>query len=436
MDILQGLKQEKKVLAVVGLGYVGLPLAEAFARKFRVIGFDSNESKLERYRAGEDVTGEIGTEALRESCIEFTSEPSRLSEAAFLIIAVPTPIHGDKTPDLTAVKSATRTVAEQLQQGTIVVYESTVYPGVTEEICLPMLEQISGLKAGQDFKVGYSPERINPGDRVHRLQNIVKIVSGMDEEACQVIKAVYDEVVETTYPVSSIKVAEAAKLVENAQRDINIAFMNELAQAFHCMDIDTKEVVEAMRTKWNALDFRPGLVGGHCIGVDPYYFIYRAENLGMHSQIIAAGRRVNDGMSEFVALETIKMMIKSHIDPSKAKIYLMGMTFKENCADTRNSRSVDVYRHLKDLGLAPYAVDPWADKEMFRQEYGIVLQDLSRVQHADCLVFLVAHRQFCNLEIKTLKGMSGLNSSKVLIDVKGIFPRNKIKEAGFSYWSL
>jgi len=330
-------------IAVVGLGYVGLPLAAAFSKHFHVIGYDVNEEKLDLYKKGVDPTGEIGEAGLKECTILFTADAEKIHEADFIVVAVPTPINEDKTPDLRPVESSSSAVGRHMKKGAIVVYESTVYPGVTENICGPILEKESGLVLGKDFKIGYSPERINPGDKVHVLKNIVKIVSGMDEETLETIASVYSTIIEAgVYRAPNILVAEAAKLCENSQRDINIAFMNEPSLVFHRMGIDTLEVVKAMNTKWNALGFTPGLVGGHCIGVDPYYFIYEAELLGFHSHVITAGRHINDGMSEFVAKSLKEELLKSHVDTRHANIYLLGMTFKENCPDTRNSRAIDI----------------------------------------------------------------------------------------------
>jgi len=438
MSLFGDLCIKKTKVAVVGLGYVGLPLAVAFAEKFAVIGFDRNERKIAAYKEGHDVTAEIGNEVLRASSIDFTTKPERLSEASFIVIAVPTPINGDKTPDLDPVKGATEIVAKHIRKGTIVVYESTVYPGVTEDICRPLLEEISKLQAGRDFKIGYSPERINPGDKVHRLKSITKIVSGEDAETLKEIADIYSVIIDKIYKASSIKVAEAAKLVENTQRDINIAFMNELAMVFHQMGIDTADVAAAMDTKWNALKFRPGLVGGHCIGVDPYYFIYEAENLDHHSQMIAAGRRINNDMSKFVANEIIKVMLRAGMDAPHAKIYLLGMTFKENCPDTRNSRSVDIYHHLQEYGLNPVATDPVADKEDFKREYGIELVDENTISNADCLVLLVAHDQYVHYGLRALQKFYHNDKDKplVLIDVKSIFERQHAEKAGYIYWCL
>ena len=438
MDNMRRLQAKESSLAVIGLGYVGLPLAVAFAEHFLVIGYDNNTEKIRKYMNGNDPTGEIGDAVIQASTMQFTSDEARLSEANFIIIAVPTPIHGDKTPDLGPVKSATRKVAKNLSVGTIVVYESTVYPGVTEEVCLPILEKISGLQGGKDFYLGYSPERINPGDYEHRLHNIVKIVSGQDKETLMEIKSVYDTIIEKTYPAPTIKIAEAAKLVENAQRDINIAFMNELAMAFHRMGIDTKEVMKAMSTKWNALSFKPGLVGGHCIGVDPYYFIYKAENLGYHSQIIAAGRRINDGMSEYVAKEIIKAVVFAKLHPATMKVYLLGMTFKEDCPDLRNSRALDVYYQLKEYGIDALCVDPVASKDEFKLEYGLDLIHMDDIVDADCLVILVTHEQFRRLNINNLSKLYKQNNNtfKMLFDVKGIYEKQEAEKEGFIYWNL
>jgi UDP-N-acetyl-D-galactosamine dehydrogenase len=347
------------------------------------------------YKSGIDPTNEVGNEAIKETTVEFTSEETKLREAKFHIIAVPTPINADKTPNLSPVERATEIVARNLTKGSIVVYESTVFPGVTEDICIPLIESVSGLKCGVDFKVGYSPERINPGDKVHTLENIVKIVSGIDNECLEIIKKVYELVIKAgVHPVSSIKVAEAAKVVENSQRDINIAFMNELAMVFDRMDIDTLEVIEAMNTKWNALGFYPGLVGGHCIGVDPYYFIYQAEKLGYHSQIILSGRKINDGMAEFVANAIIKKLILANKAVRKSKVAILGITFKENCPDTRNSKVMDIIKTLREFGLDPVVTDPLADKNELAAEYGIDLVDISEIKNVDCLVIVVAHDSY------------------------------------------
>ena len=388
-------KQEK--LSLVGLGYVGMPIAVAFARKsLNVIGFDLNKNKIDLYNRGIDPTHEVGDEAIKTSTVEFTADPTKLREAKFHIVAVPTPVNLDHTPDLAPVIGASELLGRNLTKGSIVVYESTVYPGVTEDVCIPILERESGLKCGVDFKVGYSPERINPGDKVHRLENIRKIVSGMDADALDVIEV-------GTYPVSSIKTAEAIKVVENSQRDINIAFMNELAMVFDRMGIDTNEVVDGMNTKWNALGFRPGLVGGHCIGVDPYYFTYEAEKLGYHSQIILSGRKVNDGMGAFVADATIKELIKAGKAPKNCKIAIFGLTFKENCPDIRNSKVDDIIKRLKEYDIQPVVVDPWADAAEAKREYHVELVTLNQVKDADCIILAVAHNQFKTLTLDELK---------------------------------
>ena len=437
MGVFCELSNKKTKLAVVGLGYVGLPLAASFAEKFSVIGFDLNTKKIAAYKQGHDITAELGDEALQAAGIDFTADPRRLTEASFMVIAVPTPINGDKTPNLDPVKGATETVAKYIKKDTIVVYESTVYPGVTEDICRPLLEKVSGLKGGCDFKIGYSPERINPGDKKHRLKSITKIVSGEDAETLKEIAAVYGAIIDTIYEVSSIKVAEAAKLVENTQRDINIAFMNELAMVFHQMGIDTAEVTAAMDTKWNALGFRPGLVGGHCIGVDPYYFIYEAENLDQHSQMISAGRRINNDMSKFVAQEIVKVLLKAGVNAPRARIFLLGMTFKENCPDTRNSRAVDVYRHLAEYGLTAMAADPLADPYDFLQEYSIELVTEEEVREADCIVILAAHDCYRRRSLQELKKLYAKEcKAPVLIDVRNIYSRRAAEEMGFVYWSL
>lgn len=427
-------------LSLVGLGYVGMPIAVAFAKEnIKVIGFDLNEAKIDLYKSGIDPTNEVGDEAIKETTVEFTANEKDLRRARFHIVAVPTPVNTDHTPDLSPVIGASRIVGRNLSRGSVVVFESTVYPGVTEDVCVPILEQESGLKYGVDFKVGYSPERINPGDKVHRLDNIKKIVSGCDEEALDIIKKVYDTVIKVgTYPVSNMKTAEAVKVVENSQRDINIAFMNELAMVFDRMGIDTNEVVDGMNTKWNALGFRPGLVGGHCIGVDPYYFTYKAEKLGYHSQIILNGRIVNDGMGAYVADIAIKEMIQAGKAPAKSKVVIMGLTFKENCPDIRNSKVADIYSKLKEYGVLPVVVDPWADNWDAEREYGITLKSMDEVKNADCIIFAVSHDKFSAMsldEVNALYADVPMNE-KVLLDVKGIFKIDELQKAGFRFWRL
>jgi UDP-N-acetyl-D-galactosamine dehydrogenase len=439
MKLYEEIVCKKEKIALIGLGYVGMPLAVSFAKKVNVIGFDLNVDKIEQYKAGIDPTNEVGDEAIIQSTVEFTSNETKLREAKFHIIAVPTPVNLDKTPDLSPVEGASRIVGRNLIKGSIVVYESTVYPGVTEDICIPILEKESGLKCGVDFKVGYSPERINPGDKVHRLENITKIVSGMDKESLEVIAKIYELVIEVgVHRAGSIKVAEAAKVVENSQRDINIAFMNELAMVFDRMGIDTQEVIEAMNTKWNALKFYPGLVGGHCIGVDPYYFIYEAEKLGYHSQIILSGRKINDGMGAFVADTIIKKMILANKVVKKAKVVILGVTFKENCPDIRNSKVEDIIYRLNEFGVKPILVDPWADAKEAKHEYGFDLVPLDMVNNADCLVFAVAHDEFRNMTIDQIDTLFDeySNEEKAIVDVKSIFNKAEIIKNGYSYWSL
>lgn len=433
------LKNEEK-LSLIGLGYVGMPIAVAFAKKgIKVIGYDLNKEKIELYKSGIDPTKEVGDEAIKNTSVEFTADEARLREAKFHIVAVPTPVNTDHTPDLTPVIGASQILGRNLTKGSIVVYESTVYPGCTEDVCIPILEKESGLKCGVDFKIGYSPERINPGDKVHRLENIHKIVSGMDAESLEEIKNVYDIVIEVgTHPVSNIRTAEAVKVVENSQRDINIAFMNELAMVFDRMHIDTNEVIDGMNTKWNALGFRPGLVGGHCIGVDPYYFTYEAEKLGYHSQIILNGRIVNDSMGRYIADATVKEMIKVGQAPKKSKVAILGLTFKENCPDTRNSKVDDIVKRLNEYDIEPIVVDPWASERDAMREYGIKLTPISQVKDIDCIIVAVAHHEFKELNLSDVRAMykPSSDNEKVLIDVKGIYSVKELKESGMTYWRL
>lgn len=440
MTLYTEIINKKEKLSLVGLGYVGMPIAVAFANKgVDVIGFDLNKAKIELYKSGIDPTKEVGDEAIRNTSVYFTSDEKDLQKAKFHIVAVPTPVNTDHTPDLTPVIGASQIVGRNLTKGAYVVFESTVYPGCTEDVCIPILEKESGLKCGVDFKVGYSPERINPGDKVHRLENITKIVSGCDEEALQTIKAVYDIVIEVgTYPVSNLRTAEAVKVVENSQRDINIAFMNELAMVFDKMDIDTNEVVDGMNTKWNALGFRPGLVGGHCIGVDPYYFTYQAEKLGYHSQIILNGRIVNDSMGKFVADAAIKNMIAVGQAPKKSKVVILGLTFKENCPDTRNSKVDDIIKRLNEYEITPIVVDPWASERDAMHEYGVTLTKLSDVQDADCVIVAVAHNEFKAMSLNDIKKLFKTcdDSEKVLLDVKGLYKISELEASGMKYWRL
>lgn len=440
MSICEELLSKKEKLALVGLGYVGMPIAVAFAKKgLDVIGYDLNKEKIELYKSGVDPTKEVGDDIIKATSVHFTADASELQKAKFIIIAVPTPVNTDHTPDLTPVIGASEIVGKNLTKGSIVVYESTVYPGCTEDVCVPILEKESGLRFGEDFKVGYSPERINPGDKVHRLENIHKIVSGCDNVALSDIKSVYDIVIEVgTYPVSNMRTAEAVKVVENSQRDINIAFMNELAMVFDRMNIDTNEVVDGMNTKWNALGFRPGLVGGHCIGVDPYYFTYEAEKLGYHSQIILNGRIVNDHMGAYVADAAIKQMIAAGQAPKKSKVVILGLTFKENCPDTRNSKVNDIVKELNTYGIKPAVVDPWASERDAMLEYGIKLTKLENVRDADCVIIAVAHNEFRKLTLDEIKTLFNPRKPEenVLIDVKGLFGVDELKASGMKWWRL
>ena len=440
MSLYKKLANKKESLALVGLGYVGMPIAVAFAQKgLSVIGFDLNKAKIELYKSGVDPTLEVGDDVIKKTSVRFTSEEIDLKNAKFIIVAVPTPVNTDHTPDLAPVIGASEIVGRNLSKGSIVVYESTVYPGCTEDVCIPILEQESGLKCGVDFKIGYSPERINPGDKVHRLENIHKIVSGCDAEALEEIKNIYDIVIEVgTYPVSNIRTAEAIKVVENSQRDINIAFMNELAMVFDRMGIDTNEVIDGMNTKWNALGFRPGLVGGHCIGVDPYYFTYEAERLGYHSQIVLNGRIVNDGMGKYVADVAIKKMIEAGQAPKYSKVVILGLTFKENCPDTRNSKVDDIIKQLNTYGIEPIVVDAWASERDAMHEYGVTLTKLENVRNADCVIVAVAHDDFKALSLDDIKGLyrDCPDSEKVLMDVKGLYKISDLVASGIKYWRL
>lgn len=437
--IYQNLISGSTKLALVGLGYVGMPIAVEFAKHVRVIGFDINEQRIWEYQNGIDATNEVG-DAIKNTTVEFTADAAKLREAEFIIVAVPTPVNKDNTPDLGPVKSASRTVGQNLTPGSIVVFESTVYPGVTEDICVPIIEKESGLKCGVDWKIGYSPERINPGDRVHTLTNICKIVSGMDEEACREIKKVYDIVIKAgTFPVSTIKTAEAVKVVENSQRDINIAFMNEVAMICDRMHIDTDEVLAGMNTKWNALGFRPGLVGGHCIGVDPYYLTNAAEKLGYHSQIILNGRKVNDSMGAFVADAAIKEMIEAGMAPKKATVVILGITFKENCPDTRNSKVVDIISRLKEYDIAPVVADAWADAAVAKHEYGVDLVPMEQLPKADCVIVAVGHKEFRSMSMMQLKTYFRdelPDEEKVLIDVKSLYRMDELRASGMRFWRL
>jgi len=439
MNLYEKILNRKEKISLVGLGYVGMPIAVAFAKKADVIGFDLNSKKIQLYKEGIDPTKEVGDEVISKTTVEFTSDEAKLREAKFHIVAVPTPVNDNHTPDLTPVESASAIVGRNLTKGSIVVYESTVYPGVTEDVCVPILERESGLKCGVDFKVGYSPERINPGDKVHRLETIVKIVSGMDEETLDTVAKVYGLVVDAgVYRAESIKVAEAAKVIENSQRDINIAFMNELSIIFNKMGIDTQAVLKAAGTKWNFLGFYPGLVGGHCIGVDPYYLTYKAEQIGYHSQIILAGRRINDDMGKYVAENVVKNLIQADISIKNAKVAILGFTFKENCPDTRNTKIMDIVRELNEYGINPVIADPQADSAEAKSHYGIEFEDISDITGCDAVVLAVGHDEFTNLTQADFDRMfaSDDNSKRVLLDIKGILDRKAYEKAGYNYWRL
>ena len=427
-------KEEK--LSLVGLGYVGMPIAVAFAKKVDVVGFDLNEKKIELYKNGIDPTNEVGDEAIKNTTVEFTADETKLKEAKFHIVAVPTPVNDDHTPDLSPVEGASEILGRNLTKGSIVVFESTVYPGVTEDVCIPILERESGLKCGVDFKIGYSPERINPGDKVHRLETIMKIVSGMDEESLDVIAKVYELVVEAgVHRAESIKVAEAAKVIENSQRDINIAFMNELSIIFNKMGIDTQSVLKAAGTKWNFLNFYPGLVGGHCIGVDPYYLTYKAEMMGYHSQIILSGRRINDDMGKYVAENIVKKLISADKNVKNAKVAILGFTFKENCPDTRNTKIIDIVNELGEYGITPVIADPQADADEAERLYGIKFMDIADINDADAVVLAVAHDCFKELGMDNIDKLYG-EGEKIMIDIKGLLDRKAYENAGYSYWRL
>ncbi len=423
-------------LSLIGLGYVGMPIAVAFAKKVKVIGYDLNTAKIELYKSGIDPTKEVGNETIKNTTVEFTSDETKLREAKFHIVAVPTPVYDDHTPDLTPVEGASRILGRNLTKGSVVVFESTVYPGVTEDVCVPILEKESGLKCGIDFKIGYSPERINPGDKVHRLETITKIVSGMDDETLDTIAKVYELVVIAgVHRAPCIKVAEAAKVIENSQRDINIAFMNELSIIFNKMGIDAKSVLEAAGTKWNFLKFYPGLVGGHCIGVDPYYLTYKAEMMGYHSQVILAGRRINDDMGKYVAENVVKNVIKAEKPVKNAKVAILGFTFKENCPDTRNSKVFDVVKELREYGIEPVIADPTADASEAKHLYGVDFTDIKNIGDMDAVVLAVAHTCFTEYKVSDMDKLFG-KGKKVLLDIKGILDRNEYEAAGYSYWRL
>jgi len=438
MITIDGIRNRKEKISVIGLGYVGIPLAVAFSKKADVIGYDHSREKIEAYKAGRDPTNEVGENEIRTSSIEFTSDANLLKKARFHIVAVPTPVKPDDTPDLSFLESASATVGKNLAEGSIVVYESTVYPGVTEEFCIPILEKESGLKCGSDFKVGYSPERINPGDREHRLENIVKIVSGIDEVTLELISDVYSMVVDAgVFKAESIMVAEAAKVIENSQRDINIAFVNELSNIFNKMDIDTKSVLKAAGSKWNFLNFQPGLVGGHCIGVDPYYLTYKAKQLGYQSQVILSGRHINDYMGKYVAGALIKLMIQADIPVKNSRVAILGLTFKENCPDARNTRVLDIISELEEYGVITIVSDSVCDVEG-ASDYGISLVDFDCINNVDAVILAVVHDCYKELSADKIKKFFKQDETrgKVIIDVKSTLNREEFTSAGFIYWRL
>ncbi len=422
-------------IAVVGLGYVGLPVALAFARKFAgTVGFDINKAKVEALRAGVDQTGEVASETLKSTALTMTADAKVLAGATFFVVAVPTPIDNNNRPDLTPVIKASETVGKVLKKGDVVVYESTVYPGVTEEVCGPLLAKVSGLKR-EDFYLGYSPERINPGDTLHTLERIVKVVSGEDNATLERVAQTYGAIIDAgVFRASSIKVAEAAKVIENTQRDLNIALMNELALIFDRMNIRTRDVLAAAGTKWNFLPFTPGLVGGHCIGVDPYYLTAKAEELGYQSQVILAGRRINNSMGPYVAQRTVKMLIQSNVAVRTARVGVMGLTFKENVADIRNSKVPDIVNELKEFGLAAMIYDPYADAVETKHEYGLTLSTLNEMTQLDAMVLAVSHRQFVGQPLGEL--LSRVKPGGVVVDVKSALNPDAVKALGFHYWCL
>ncbi|MEK5067041.1 nucleotide sugar dehydrogenase [Sporosarcina sp. FSL K6-1508] len=435
--LYEDIVEHQQKIAVIGLGYVGLPVAIAFAKKVKVVGFDVDQNKIDRYQEGVDMTGDIGDAIIRDCTIEFTANEQQLTDIKFFIIAVPTPIQCGNVPDLKFVQHASRIVGRKLTPGAVIVYESTVYPGVTEDICIPVLEEESGLTYGVDFKVGYSPERINPGDKVHRLENIVKVVSGNDEETLQFVAQIYELIIEAgVYRAECIKVAEAAKVIENAQRDINIAFMNELSMLFNHMKIDTKAVLKAAGTKWNFLNFTPGLVGGHCIGIDPYYLTFKAEDCGYRSKIMLAGRHINDGMGKYVAQHIIKSLVQQSHELKNARIGILGLAFKEDCPDFRNTKVIDIIQELKEYGITLIIVDPLVDVAQVYKEHGIELSPLSALNNMNAIAVAVPHKQFVEMDVTDFANMYCSNEKKVLFDIKGIYERREFEERDFYYWSL
>lgn len=428
-------------LAVVGLGYVGITVAVEFAKYVNVIGFDIDEARLNEYRQGIDATCEVN-DKIKNSAIDFTSDPKRLREASFIIVAVPTPVNKNKVPDLSLIESASVTIGKNLSNGSIIVYESTVYPGVTENICIPIIERESGLKCGVDWKIGYSPERINPGDKVHTLSSVCKIVSGMDTESESVIQMVYNIVVKAgTLLVSDIKTAEAVKVIENTQRDVNVAFMNEIALVCHKLGIDTHEVIKGMNTKWNALGFVPGLVGGHCISVDPYYLVHVAEKSGYHSDMFSKCRQINEGIGSFIADSAVNEMIRANkvFSAKNTVVVILGIAFKENCPDIRNSGVMDVVNRLNEYGITPFIYDPWVNAEEVKKEYNVYIMPIDNIPKADCVIVAVGHNEFRALTVEQIKMMFKNelpDNKKVFVDVKHIYDTDELKNSGITFWRL
>jgi UDP-N-acetyl-D-glucosamine/UDP-N-acetyl-D-galactosamine dehydrogenase len=432
----ESLLNRQDTIGVVGLGYVGLPLAVHLSRHFNVVGYDLKSQRISELKAGHDRTLEVSQNELKEAQVRFTEKPENLSGCRLIIVAVPTPIHQSRIPDLRPLEGASTTVGKYMPQGACVVFESTVYPGATEEVCVPIMEKESGMLLGKDFTVGYSPERINPGDKVHSIDTITKIVSGSDHETLELLSLVYGKIVHAgIHKAGSIKVAEAAKVIENTQRDLNIALMNELAMIFDKMDIDTIEVLEAAGTKWNFLPFRPGLVGGHCIGVDPYYLTYRSESMGYHPEMILAGRRINDGMGKSIAERAVKMLIKAGKKVLGARVAILGITFKENVPDLRNTRVVDIIAELKEYGISVLVHDPLADAEEAEKYYGVKLVRMESLTEMDAVIITVKHQFYLELGLSGIAGICQ-NGLPVILDVKAIFNPAEAAERGFIYWRL
>lgn len=426
----------KNKIAVVGLGYVGLPLAAHLSSHFKVVGFDINEANIAELKKGHDRTMELSDTELKKAKIHFTSKPADLASCRLFIVAVPTPVDHFHVPDLGPIENASAIIAGQMPSGSCVVYESTVYPGVTEDVCVPILERESKMKFGRNFTVGYSPERINPGDKVHTVSNTVKIISASDAATLRLLEDIYGSVVKVNlHKASSIKVAEAAKVIENTQRDINIALMNELAIIFNKMGIDTLEVLEAAGTKWNFLSFRPGLVGGHCIGVDPYYLTYKAESIGYRPEVILAGRRINDNMGKYVAEKAIKMMIAADIQVNKSRVAVLGLSFKENVPDLRNTRVIDIINELTDYGVEVLASDPLADPREARRHYGIEMVPLKNIKDVDAVVLAVAHNDYKEMGLTRIAGLCR-RDVPILLDIKAVFEPDKAASLGINYWRL